>query len=91
MVSIHVQNSYTHFNGSRYESCILCGDSMMNPVETCVPVLIFKVLLSNANKWILSKQLQLSVIVSKLKLLNAFTHFHFIAGEAAKRVSVHLV
>ena len=33
------------------------------------------------------EQLQLSVIVSKLKLLSAFRHSHLCAGEAVKRVS----
>lgn len=37
-----------------------------------------------------TKQLQLSVITSKLKLLSAFRHFRLSAGEAVKRVSVHL-
>ena len=38
---------YTHFNEIHYGNCILYGDSMMNPVEMCVHVLILKVLLLN--------------------------------------------
>ena len=41
------QNRCTHFNEIHYGNCILYGDSMMNPVEMCVHVLILKVLLLN--------------------------------------------
>ena len=39
------QNMYTRSNGIHYGDCILYGDSIMNTVEMCVPVLILKVLL----------------------------------------------
>ena len=46
-VGVKDQNRYKHFNGIHYGNCMLYGDSIMNPIEMCVHVMILKVLLLN--------------------------------------------